>query len=112
MNNYTATGRLAKDPELRELPDGTAVCEFPLAVEGLAYSNDKVGYIDVSQSLAALGRAKDVLAIGQLVFTAYYAGATSGITISVAGQNEPSLLPNRTFASVVTVKDCEALLEP
>jgi hypothetical protein len=73
---------------------------------------NKVGYIDVSQSLAALGRAKEVLAIGQLVFTAYYAGATSGITISVAGQNEPSLLPNRTFASVVTVKDCEALLEP
>ncbi|MGA2453657.1 MAG: single-stranded DNA-binding protein [Solirubrobacteraceae bacterium] len=67
MNNYTATGRLAKDPELRELPDGTAVCEFPLAVEGLAYSNDKVGYIDVTCFGAGGAAAARVLTKGWLV---------------------------------------------
>jgi len=72
----------------------------------------RVGYIDISESLAALGRAKEVLAIGQMVFSAYYAGATSGIKIAVAGQNQRSLLPNRTYATIVTVKDCEPLLEP
>jgi hypothetical protein len=72
----------------------------------------KVGYIDISETLSALGRAKQVLAIGQIVFTAYYAGATSGVEIAVAGQPVMSLLPNRTFAKVVTVKECQALLEP
>ena len=28
MNNYKATGRLSRDPELRALPDGTAVCKL------------------------------------------------------------------------------------
>jgi hypothetical protein len=73
---------------------------------------NKIGSIDISESLSALGRAKQVLAIGQIVFTAYYAGATSGIEISVAGQSQPSLLPNRTFAKIVTAKDCQDLLEP
>jgi hypothetical protein len=72
----------------------------------------KVGYIDISESLSALSRAKQVLAVGQIVFTAYYAGATSGVEIAVAGQTVLSLLPNRTFAKVVTVKDCQDLLEP
>jgi len=73
---------------------------------------NKVGYIDISKSLSALGRAKKALAIGQLVFTAYYAGATDGIEISVAGVSQLSELPNRTFAKMVTAKEYQALLEP
>jgi hypothetical protein len=72
----------------------------------------KVGLIDISKSMASLGRAKEVLAIGQLVFTAYYAGATGGIEISVAGVTQKSLLPNHKFVELVTAKDCAALLEP
>jgi hypothetical protein len=72
----------------------------------------KIGYIDISSSLTSLGRAKEVLAIGQLVFTSSYAGATGGIEISVAGVSQLSMLPNRTLVRVVTAKDCQALLEP
>jgi hypothetical protein len=99
----------------------------PTKIEGFAgYASDlpvnlivlqatiknKVGYIDISESLSALGRAKEVLAVGQLVFTSYYAGATNGIVISVAGVTQQSILPNRTFVTKVTVKDCLTLLEP
>jgi hypothetical protein len=72
----------------------------------------KVAYIDISESLAKLSRAKEILAIGQLVFTAYYAGATNGIEISVAGTAQKSLLPDHRFVSIVTAKDCEILLQP
>jgi hypothetical protein len=72
----------------------------------------KIGYIDISESLASLGRAKEVLAIGQLVFTAYYAGATSGIEISVAGVTQQSPLPTRKIVKLVTAKACASLLEP
>jgi hypothetical protein len=72
----------------------------------------KIGYIDISEKLAAQGRAKEVLAIGQLFFTAYRAGATNGIEISVAGVTQQSVLPNRTSVKLVTAKDCETLLEP
>jgi hypothetical protein len=72
----------------------------------------KIGYIDISSSLASLGRAKEVLAVGQLVFTSFYAGATGGIEISVAGVSQLSMLPDRTLVRVVTGKDCQALLEP
>ncbi|MGA2294575.1 MAG: GerMN domain-containing protein [Acidimicrobiales bacterium] len=72
----------------------------------------KVGYIDISESLSTVGRAREALAVGQLVFTAYYAGATKGIEISVAGVSQLSMLPNRSFARLVTAKECQALLEP
>jgi hypothetical protein len=72
----------------------------------------KTGYIDISETLASLGRAKEMLAVGQLVFTAYYAGATNGIVISVAGVTQQSLLPNHKFVKLVTAKACAALLEP
>jgi hypothetical protein len=72
----------------------------------------KIGYIDLSKSLTALAGEKELLAIGQLVFTAFYAGATNGIEISVAGVPQRSLLPDHTSLTLVTVKDCESLLEP
>jgi len=73
---------------------------------------DKVAYIDISGSLAKLSRPKEILAIGQLVFTAYYAGAKNGIEISVAGTAQKLLLPDHTFVSIATAKDCETLLQP
>ena len=46
MNRITITGRLTRDPELRELPSGDSVCNLRLAVDGLQPSNE-TGYIDV-----------------------------------------------------------------
>lgn len=73
---------------------------------------DKVAYIDISESLAKLPRPKEILAIGQLVFTAYYAGAKDGIEISVGGTAQMSLLPDHKYTTIATAKDCEILLQP
>jgi hypothetical protein len=77
-----------------------------------ATEKGKVAYIDISESLAKLPRSKEVLAVGQLVFTAYYAGATNGIEISVGATAQLSLLPDHRFVSIATAKDCEILLQP
>ena len=47
INNYTCTGRLTRDPELKTLPSGTSVCELRLAVDGMGRGRE-VGYINVS----------------------------------------------------------------
>ena len=67
MNNYKATGRLSRDPELRALPDGTPVCKITVAVKGLARGDDEVGYIDVTSFGAGGEAAARVLGKGWLV---------------------------------------------
>ncbi len=66
MNSINIVGRLTRDPELRELPSGSSVCNLRLAVDGLAPNRD-TGYIDA----AAFGKpgeaAARVLAKGWLV---------------------------------------------
>jgi single-strand DNA-binding protein len=66
MNNYKATGRLAQDPELRALPNGTPVCNLTVAVKGLARDGE-VGYIDVTSFGASGEAAAQVLTKGWLV---------------------------------------------
>ena len=46
MNNISLSGRLTRDPELRSLPSGDAVCQIRLAVDNMAPGR-KTGYIDV-----------------------------------------------------------------
>lgn len=67
MNNYKATGRLAQDPELRALPDGTPVCKLRIAVKGLARGEDEVGYINLTTFGAGGEAAARVLSKGWLV---------------------------------------------
>ncbi len=67
MNNYKATGRLTKDPELRALPDGSPVCNLTIAVKGLARGDEEVGYIDVTSFGAGGEAAARVLSKGWLV---------------------------------------------
>jgi single-strand DNA-binding protein len=67
MNNYKATGRLSRDPELRALPDGTPVCNLTVAVKGLARGDAEVGYIDVTSFGASGEAAARVLSKGWLV---------------------------------------------
>ena len=69
-----------------------------------------VGYIALADPLSNLPRRQQVLALGQLVFTANDVGATKGIEITVAGVAQPSLLPNGAKRELVTVKDYQSLL--
>lgn len=52
INRVTLTGNLTRDPELRHLPSGTAVCSLRVAVNGRRKDNtgqwiDKPNYFDV-----------------------------------------------------------------
>jgi len=60
------TGRLTRDPELRELPSGTSVCNLRLAVDGLTAGRE-AGYIDVATFGKPGEAAGRVLSKGWLV---------------------------------------------
>ena len=47
MNTINLTGRLTRDPELREVPQVGTVCDLRLAVDGMARGRE-VGFIDVA----------------------------------------------------------------
>ena len=46
INKWIGTGRLTKDPELRELPNGTSVCELRIANDRMG-RKDESGFISV-----------------------------------------------------------------
>ena len=66
MNSVNLTGRLTRDPELRELPEDRTLCELRLAVDGLGRGRD-VGFIDVAVFGKPGEAAARVLAKGWLV---------------------------------------------
>ena len=57
MNSYTATGRLTRDPELRQLTSGTSVCQMRVAIDRMG-RNGQTGYINV----ASFGKAGEAAA--------------------------------------------------
>jgi hypothetical protein len=75
-----------------------------------AYVRDQVGYVNFATPLSSLPRAKQLLAIGQLVLTAYDVGATKGIVIKVAGVTQSLLTPSGRHATLVTEGDFQSLL--
>jgi len=47
INKYICTGRLTKDPELRQVSEEIKVCQLRLAVDGMGRGRE-VGYVNVS----------------------------------------------------------------
>lgn len=47
VNRFICTGNLTKDPVVRELPSGTAVCELRVAVDGMG-GLEEPGFITVN----------------------------------------------------------------
>ena len=66
MQRLTFTGRLTREPELRELPDGGTVCKLRLAVDDMARGRE-TGYINVSTFGKPGEAAAQVLSTGWLV---------------------------------------------
>ena len=66
INKYICTGRLTKDPELRQVSEETKVCQLRLAVDGMGRGRE-VGYVNVACSAAGGEAAAKVLAKGWLV---------------------------------------------
>jgi single-strand DNA-binding protein len=74
MLRVTGSGRLTRDPEPRELPDGTPVCEIRIAVDRMG-RGDRTGYLDFCEygkggvaAASVLGRGWKVLVDGRLEF--------------------------------------------
>jgi single-strand DNA-binding protein len=67
MNSVNITGRVAADPALRTLPNGTAACKLRLAVRGLARGEEEVGYVNVTSYGPGGEAAANVLERGWLV---------------------------------------------
>lgn len=74
--------------------------------------SDKIGILDVATPLSALSRQDQILALGQLVLSAYDAGATGGVEVTVAGSPVRSLLPDGTRSLIATRGDFSSLLNP
>jgi single-strand DNA-binding protein len=66
MQRYTCTGRLTRDPELRELPNGGSVCQLRVAVDDMARGRE-TGYINVSTFGKPGEAAAEILSTGWLV---------------------------------------------
>lgn len=66
INSIQLTGRLTRDPELRQIPGGDPVCKIRIAVDGLAAKRE-TGYIDVTCFGKAGEAAARVLTKGWLV---------------------------------------------
>jgi len=71
-----------------------------------------VGYIDLARPLNTLAHNQEVLALGQLVYTAHAVGAIGGLEILVAGVAQPLLLPNGHKDLLISVGDYSSLLNP
>jgi single-strand DNA-binding protein len=66
INKYICTGRLTKDPELRQVSQELNVCQLRLAVDGMGRGRE-VGYINVSVFGKAGEAAVQYLSKGWLV---------------------------------------------
>ncbi len=66
INKYVCTGRLTKDPELRQVSSELTVCHLRLAVDGMGRGRE-VGYINVSVFGKAGEAAAEYLSKGWLV---------------------------------------------
>ncbi len=66
INKYIGTGRLTKDPELRQVSEELTVCQLRLAVDGMGRGRE-VGFINVSVFGKAGEAAAEYLSKGWLV---------------------------------------------
>jgi single-strand DNA-binding protein len=66
INKYICTGRLTKDPELKQVSEELSVCQLRLAVDGMGRGRE-VGYINVSVFGSGGEAAAEYLSKGWLV---------------------------------------------
>ncbi len=66
INKIICTGRLTKDPELRQISEEMSVCQLRLAVDGMGRGRE-VGYVNVAVFGKAGEAANQYLAKGWLV---------------------------------------------
>jgi hypothetical protein len=102
--------QLLLGPSLIESSAGyTSALPATLVLDSATVRNN-VGYINVTTSLDTLSVSQQLLAVGQLVLTAYDAGATKGIVVQVRGVVQRLLMPNGQRLTLVSKANFESLL--
>lgn len=69
-----------------------------------------VGYVNLASSFTNLSRKNQLLAVGQLVLSAYLVGASRGVVLKVAGVVQSLLLPNGSHATLASENAFRVLL--
>ncbi len=125
--HLTSSSRIVPSPPnldsvLRELVLGPTLIEssvgytsalpHDLVILQATISKKGLGTIALAKPLSSLTPAEEVLAIGQLVFTARAVGASAGIVVTVGGVPEKLLLPGGGTLVKVTEVDYASLLNP
>lgn len=105
--------QLVLGPTLIESSAGyTSALPHDLVILQATINKNGLGTIALAKPLSLLTPAEEVLAVGQLVFTARAVGATSGIEVTVGGVPERLRLPAGGTRVKVTETDYASLLNP
>ena len=72
--------------------------------------HDEIGYVNFATSLTTMSKEQQLLAVGQLVLTAYEVGAIKGVVIKAAGVVQHVLTPSGTTTTLATPRSFERLL--
>ena len=124
--HLTSSSRIVPSPPklddvLRELALGPTLIESSVGFTTAlprdlvilqATIRDHVATIALAKPLSNLSPAEEVLAVGQLVFTAHAVGAAAGMEVTVGGVPEPLRLPGGGTKLKVTEEDYASLLNP
>jgi spore germination protein GerM len=106
----TVIGQLLLGPTAIETSLGYTSALPTTMVLVSATTRNEVGYFNIATPLSSLSHAQQLLAVGQLVLTAYAAGAARGVVIKVAGVTQSLLMPNGGHATFVSPKNFQSLL--
>lgn len=111
-NLRSIVGQLLLGPSIIEASAGyTSALPLTLTLLTASVRND-IGYINAATSLDTLSVSQQLLAVGQLVLTAYDVGATKGIVVEADGVPQLLLMPNGQRLELASKSDFQSLLNP
>ena len=106
----TVIGQLLLGPTAIETSAGyTSALPRDMVLVSAKVQN-QIGYFNFATPLSSLPHAQQLLAVGQLVLTAFAVGATRGIVVKVAGVTQHLLTPTGARVTLVTQSDVQRLL--
>jgi hypothetical protein len=104
---------LVLGPTLIELSAGySSALPRDLVILQATISKAGLATVALAKPLSSLSPAQEILAVGQLVFTARAVGAIEGLEVTVGGVPEKLRLPDGATAAKVTEADYVSLLNP
>ncbi len=81
-----------------------------LVLVSATINGNGIGIVNFATPLSGLPREQQILAVGQLVLTAYRVGALKGVVIKVAGVTQLLLTPDGTRTKLATPRSFAGLL--